>query len=221
MVGKNFTVGVGLVLTAIMALGCEIVEIANSDVNMVPTRFQQKDGNSSSFDISFRPVEDAIDYEVTVYQTETSVMPLESSMWSDRSNSRWGLCVPGDEQDYCIRMREQLYEPHWFTITAIYADREVEGSRFCFQPLIGREYSSRECPQSETKGWVSFERNGSWGLEREANLTNVDCEYHESCRSAMLDPTGTPSTNCPKICKLKPTATPTHDSVAVTPFDGR
>ena len=89
MVGGNFKVGVGLVLATIMVLGCEVGESMNSGAS-VPTRFQAVGGSSTEFDISFRPVDGAVDYKVTVFQTETSVMPLESVRWSDRSRSRWG-----------------------------------------------------------------------------------------------------------------------------------
>ena len=172
-----------ILITTVAIAGCGSKELDGRETRIMPTGFQAtSSGSSSSFDISFRPVGQAVDYELTMFQTETSVMPLETMRWSNRLSAGRSACVPGDERDYCIRVGEGLRTPYWFSITAIFPDREIEGERFCFHFHALRGEAS-ECPEIETQGWRYFERGGVGGLEKADDVAeNLNCEYREDCK---------------------------------------
>ena len=202
MVNRLRIFSVVFTFAIVTVIGCGTDDTEISETHLVPTRFHRgiTGGSSSSFDISFRPIEGAVDYVVTVYKSETSMMPLESERWSGRSTSPWGACVPRGERQYCIRMREGLYEPFWFTIAAIFPDREITGNRFCFhyEALSGR---ASGCPKSETQDWVIVDRGEHWVLEKHDTTDNMECRYRDSCQPIELDSDGTPITDCMKICE--------------------
>lgn len=132
------------------------------------TGFRDLHPSSSNFGVSFRPARGAVDYALRVYDTETSVMPLDDVWWSDSG------CLPYDEQDYCIDAGPHLTKsssiagssgmlPYWFSMIVKYPNREIEGERFCFD---GFHLDASLCPESETERLELVERDGEWVIER-------------------------------------------------------
>lgn len=132
------------------------------------TGFRDLHPSSSNFGVSFRPIQGAADYLLAVYDTDISAMPISDVRWSANR------CRPYDERDYCIDSGPYLTAssdfaqmngmlPYWFSIIAIFPNREIESERFCFD---GFALDASHCPDSEIDGLELVERDGEWVVER-------------------------------------------------------
>ena len=139
---------------------------------VVVTGFRDLNASTSNFGVSFRPVQGAKDYVLEVYETDMSSMPLQDVRWSANR------CRPYDERDYCIDSGTGLTTssewaqlqgmlPYWFSIVAIFPDREIESERFCFD---GVPLDASLCPDSEKNRLqlVRRERDGEFFIRRNA-----------------------------------------------------
>ncbi len=175
---SSVTPKISLVLATVAVTGMMLLGYAQithshgtNDMNLASvfvTGFRDLHPSSSNFGVSFRPVPGVEDYVLTVYDTDTSAMPLIEVRWStDR-------CQPFDELDYCIdsgpyltassdyaQMKGML--PYWFSIVSIYPNRVVEGERFCFDRFA---LDASSCPDAEIDRMVFFGRDGEWWLKR-------------------------------------------------------
>lgn len=138
------------------------------------TGFRDLHPSSSNFGVSFRPVQGAVDYVLTVYDTDVSAMPVQDVRWS---GSR---CRPYDERDFCIDSGPYLTAssevahssgmlPYWFSIIAIFPNQEIESERFCFD---GVHLDASLCPDSEIERLTLVERDGEWVVERNLQSAN-------------------------------------------------
>ena len=174
---------ISLVLATVAVAGMILVGIAHiththgaTDVKsekVLVTGFRDLHPSSSNFGVSFRPVQGVVDYVLTVYDTDISATPLSDVRWSNR-------CRPYDGRDYCIDSGPYLTAssevaassgmlPYWFSIIAIFPDREIESEHFCFD---GFALDASHCPDTETGGLELVERDGEWVVERKIQSPN-------------------------------------------------
>lgn len=175
---------ISLVLATVAVAGMILLGIAHvththgaTDVNpekVLVTGFRDLHVSTSNFGVSFRPVQGVADYVLTVYDTDISAMPLGEVTWSANR------CRPYDERDYCIDAGPYLTAssevaasngmlPYWFSIIAIFPNREIETERFCFD---GFALDTSHCPDSEVDGLELVELDGEWVVERKIQSAN-------------------------------------------------
>ena len=181
---SNVATKISLMLATLAVAGMMILAYAHfthqhetMDVRsekIVVTGLRDLHPSSSNFGVSFRPAQGAVNYALRVYDTDTSVMPLDDVWWSDSG------CLPFDEKDYCIDAGPYLTAssevagssgmlPYWFSIIVKFPNREIEGERFCFD---GFDLDASYCPDSEIDGLKRVERDGEWVIETKLKSTN-------------------------------------------------